>query len=128
VEETIYDKKKESLWGESISATLELKEKWGTVANSFEAFHYFSDLRKNHLRINADISLRLYKGLSFNMYGSFSRIRDQLSLAKGGASLEQVLLRRTQLATSYSYYSSIGLSYSFGSIYSNVVNPRFNGY
>jgi len=50
-----------------------------------------------------------------------------LSLPKGGASLEEVLLRRKMLETSYTYYFSIGLSYTFGSIYSNVVNPRFGG-
>jgi hypothetical protein len=27
--------------------------------------------------------------------------------------------------TSYRYYSAIGVSYTFGSIYNNVVNPRF---
>lgn len=127
-EQTIYDKTSEKLWGESFSATLELKEKWGSISNSFEAFHYFSDLRKNHLQTYTELSLRIFKGLSFNLYGSFSRIHDQLSLVKGGATLEEVLLRRTQLATSYNYYGSIGLSYTFGSIYSNVVNPRFGGY
>jgi len=54
-------------------------------------------------------------------------IHDQLSLPKGEATLEQVLLRRTMLETNYNYYFSIGLSYTFGSIYSNVVNPRFGG-
>jgi hypothetical protein len=127
-EETIYDKTSERLWGQSFSVALELKEKWGTVTNSFEAFHYFNDLAKNHLQTWSELSLRLYKGLSLSLYGSFSRIRDQLSLPKGEASLEEVLLRRTQLATSYSYYGQIGLSYTFGSIFSNVVNPRFNGY
>jgi hypothetical protein len=127
-EETIYDKKSEGLAGETLSVTLELKEKWGTVSNSFEAFHYFSDMKKNHLRLYTELSLRLFKGLSLNLYGNYSRIHDQLSLVKGEASLEQVLLRRTQLATSYSYYGQIGLSYTFGSIFSNVVNPRFNGF
>jgi hypothetical protein len=126
--ETIYDKTSDSLWGETFSAALELKEKWGSISNWFEAFHYFSDIKKNHMELSSEISVRLFKGLSFSMYGSFSRIRDQLSLAKGEASLEEVLLRRQQLATNYSYYASIGLSYTFGSIYSNVVNPRFNGY
>jgi hypothetical protein len=126
--ETIYDKTSERLWGESFSAALELKEKWGSISNWFEAFHYFSDIKKNHMELSSEISVRLFKGLSFNLYGSFSRIHDQLSLAKGEASLEEVLLRRQQLATSYSYYASIGLSYTFGSIFSNVVNPRFNGY
>ncbi|MFO7924858.1 MAG: hypothetical protein R6U58_14325 [Bacteroidales bacterium] len=29
------------------------------------------------------------------------------------------------LETQYMYFSSFGLTYTFGSIYSNVVNPRF---
>ena len=128
LEETVYDKTSEGRWGQTISIALELKEKWGTISNAFEAFHYFGDLGKNHLEAYSELSLRLYKGLSLTLYGNFSRIHDQLSLRKGEASLEQVLLRRTQLATSYSYYGQIGLSYTFGSIFSNVVNPRFNGY
>jgi len=48
-------------------------------------------------------------------------------LAKGEASLEEILLRRKELATEYEYSLSIGLSFTFGSIYSNVVNPRFGG-
>ncbi len=127
-DETIYDKTAEGKWGQTLSVALELKEKWGTITNAFEAFHYFSDLEKNHLQMSSELSLRLYRGLSLTLYGNFSRIHDQLSLRKGEASLEEVLLRRTQLATSYSYYGQIGLSYSFGSIFSNVVNPRFNGY
>jgi hypothetical protein len=127
-EETIYDKTSEAHWGETFSVTLEMKEKWGTISNAFEAFHYFHDPQKNHLQVYSELSLRLYKGLSLTLYGNLSRIRDQLSLPKGGASYEEVLLRRKQLATNYSYYLQIGLSYTFGSIFSNVVNPRFTGY
>jgi hypothetical protein len=124
-EETIYDKTREGLWSNNASVTFELKEKWGTVSNSFDASHYFQDFQKNRLQLYSELSLRLYKGLSLNLYGNYSRIRDQISLPKGGATLEEVLLRRTQLATSYSYYGQIGLSYTFGSMFSNVVNPRF---
>lgn len=124
-EETIYLKTKENLWNEDLSITLELKEKWGTISASLEGSHYFHDLRKYHVQLYGEVSLRLFKGLSFDMFGSGSRLHDQLSLPKMGASLEDVLLMRKQLATSYEYYFSIGLSYTFGSIYSNVVNPRF---
>jgi hypothetical protein len=124
-EETIYLKTKENLWNEDLSITLELKEKWGTVSASLEGSHYFHDLKKYHVQLYGEVSLRLYKGLSVDIFGSGSRIHDQLSLPKMGASLEDVLLMRKQLATSYDYYFSIGLSYTFGSIYSNVVNPRF---
>jgi len=124
-EETIYLKTKEHLWSEDLSITLELKEKWGTISASLEGSHYFHDLSKYHAQLYGEVSLRLYKGLSLDILGSGSRIHDQLSLPKMGASFEDVLLMRKQLATSYEYYFSIGISYTFGSIYSNVVNPRF---
>ena len=38
-----------------------------------------------------------------------------------------MLLQRRQLETSYRYFASAGLSYTFGSIYNNIVNPRFGG-
>jgi len=47
-----------------------------------------------------------------------------VSLPKGDASLEEVLLGKRQLATTYGIYISAGISYSFGSIYNNVVNTR----
>ena len=124
-EETIYDKITESLLSESLSVTLELKEKWGTVSTTLLGRHYFHDFNKYSLDLNGELSLNLLKGLSFNIYGGGSRIHDQLSLPKGGASLEEVLLRRRQLETNYNYYFSVGFSYTFGSIYTNVVNPRF---
>jgi hypothetical protein len=124
-EETIYLKMKENLLSESLTTTVELKEKWGTISTSLEGAHYFHDFRKYHLNLYGEISLRLYKGLSLELYGSGSRIHDQLSLPKMGASYEDILLMRKQLATSYQYFFYVGLSYTFGSIYSNVVNPRF---
>jgi hypothetical protein len=124
-EETIYLKTQENLWNEDLSITLELKEKWGTTSASLEGSHYFHDLTKYHVRLDGEVSLRLYKGFSIDIYGSGARIHDQLSLPKMGASLEDILLMRKQLATSYDYYFAIGISYTFGSIYSNVVNPRF---
>ena len=36
-------------------------------------------------------------------------------------------LAQRALKTSYSYYANFGLSYTFGSIFNNVVFPRFSG-
>jgi hypothetical protein len=124
-EVTIFEKTRENLIFEGLSLTLELKEPWGTISTSLEGTHYFHDFSKNRLELSGDLSLRLVKGLSLNVFGRFSRIHDQLSLPKGGASYEEILLQRKELATEYSYFAYIGLSYTFGSIYSNVVNPRF---
>ena len=46
-------------------------------------------------------------------------------VAKGTLSDEEILLRLKQLRTTFSYYLSLGLSYSFGSVMSRSVNPRF---
>lgn len=124
-EETIFDKTSELLFRQALSINLEVKQTWGSVSTRLEGSHYFHDLSKNELELYSELSLRIFKGLSFNMSGQVSLVHNQLSLPKRGATQEEILLQRTQLATQYYYWTSIGLSYTFGSIYSNVVNPRF---
>jgi hypothetical protein len=125
IEETIYDKTKEDLWGQSLSATFEIKEPWGDASATISGSHYFHDWRLNRLELYGRLSLRLVRGLSLSMSGGFSAIHDQLSLRKGDLSIDEVLLQRSELATDFEYYFSVGFSYTFGSVYSNVVNPRF---
>lgn len=124
-EETIYEKTHENLLKESLSATLELKQKWGTISTSIEGSNYFHDFSKNRVHLMGELSLRVIGGLNINLNGSYSRIHDQLSLARSDASFEEILLRRKEIATTFNYYFSVGLSYTFGSTKSNVVNPRF---
>lgn len=124
-EKTIFDKTSEDLFNESLSITLELNEPWGTAELSLEGSHYFHDFRKNRLRLSGELSFRIFKGLSLDIHGSYSGTHNQLSLPKGKATLEEILLQRRELASSYHYFTSIGLSYRFGSVFSNVVNPRF---
>ena len=125
IEETIYDKTSDNLWNQSLSATFDIKEKWGSISTTLSGSNYFHDFSKNRFNIFSILNIRLLKGLSFFAIGSGARIRDQLSLPKGEASLEDVLLRLTQLETSYSYFLMVGMSFTFGSIFTNVVNPRF---
>jgi hypothetical protein len=77
--------------------------------------------------LNGYLSVRIFKGLAWNVRGRFERIHDQLSLPRGETSLDEVLLKRKELATEYDYSISMGLNYTFGSVFSNVVNPRFGG-
>ncbi|HAR36768.1 MAG TPA: hypothetical protein DCR87_07705 [Acidobacteria bacterium] len=124
-EETLYDKVKETLLSQSLAITLDLREKWGSISTSVEGSHYFHDLSKHQVSIFNVISLNLVKGLNAYLFGGASLIHDQLSLPKGGATWEEVILQRKMLATSYNYFLAVGVSYSFGSIFTNVVNPRF---
>jgi hypothetical protein len=122
---TIYDKMKEHLWSHNITASYEVVQKWGNIDVSVGYSNYFHDWKKNNLYIQGFIDLRIAKGLSINLGGSASLIHDQLGLVKKDVPVDQILLRRQQLATQYSYFTSFGLTYTFGSIYNNVVNPRF---
>jgi len=127
IERTIYDQTKENLFNESLTLTLEIREPWGSASTSLEGSHYFHDLSKNRFELRGFLSVRIFKGFSINLNGRYDRIHDQLSLPIGGASLDEILLQRKELATNYEYSIDIGFSYTFGSVYSNVVNPRFGG-
>ena len=61
------------------------------------------------------------------MGANYNWIRDQIYLPKGEQNQADVLLRRRALQTGFEYELFGGLSYTFGSIFNNVVNPRFEG-
>ena len=123
--ETIFFKNEETVVSQQLSATLALIEQWGSTSISISGSNYFHDMNKYQLEVYSDISWQLFRGFSLNLNGGYSKIKNQISLAKGNASIEEVLLQRRQLETGYSFWGNIGISYSFGSIYNNIVNPRF---
>jgi len=122
---TIYNLTKEGHFMHSLSAAYEVVQKWGSIDVSLNYSNYLHDWSKNNLSLNGFLDLRIAKGLSVNFGGGASLIHDQLGLVKGGATAEEVLLQRKELATQFEYFTSFGFSYTFGSIYNNVVNPRF---
>lgn len=124
---TIYDRLAETRAGHSLTVTLVSKQPWGSTNLSLAGSTYFDDWSQNQVTLFGSINVRLIKGLEANFHGSYGRVRDQLYLPKEGATDEEVLLRLKQLQTSYRYFVSAGLSYTFGSIFNNIVNPRFGG-
>jgi hypothetical protein len=122
---TIYNLTEEAHFIHSINMAYAVVQKWGTINLSLGYSNYLHDWSKNNLSLNGYLDLRIAKGLSVNFGGGASLIHDQLGLVKGGATTEEVLLRRKELATQFQYFTSFGFTYTFGSIYNNVVNPRF---
>jgi len=125
-EETIFDKISETMFRQSLACYLELMQPWGNASASIRGSHVLHDFSVNRLEVNASLSVRLYKGLSFWVSGGYAAIHDQISLAKAGATFDQILLVRKDQATTFSYGFNVGLSFTFGSMFSNVVNPRFD--
>lgn len=123
-EETIFLKTEESLLRQVINVDLRLRQRWGNIFAGISGGHMLSDFNKNRLSLRGEADVRVIKGLSFNVGGSYQIINDQISLPRGEASVEDILLGQSQLATSFEADLSFGLKYTFGSLFNNVVNTR----
>jgi len=124
-EVTIYGRTSEALFDHRFETTLNLRQPWGSAFASVEMVQYLSQPDKYRVTATGNLEFRLFKGFSVNLFGEASRRRDQLSLRRGDATNEEILVRQRELATGYQYDVGFGISYSFGSIFNNVVNPRF---
>lgn len=125
LEETIFDKMKETLFSFNLGSYVYFTQPWGSISSGITWYNYLHDPSKNNLSMDAILSLKLFKGVSINFHGNASVINDQLSLARQGASTQEALLRLKALATNFNYYTGIGINYRFGSKFNNFVNPRF---
>lgn len=125
LEETLYGKMRESLLDHSLVASLDLNQPWGTVSVSLSGSAYLHDTSKRSLGLRSNLNVKLAKGLSLNLWGSYTQVRDQLALRKGETSTEDILLRQRELQTNHQYSTSVGLSYTFGSVFNSAVNSRF---
>jgi hypothetical protein len=123
---TIYNQTDATLLTHNLTWTAIYNKEWGSITGSVYGSQYINWNDKYKIGAYLSMDVRLFKGLSLNAYLNYEAIHDQINLRRLFASQEDVLLQQRELATNYSYYVSLGLSYRFGSIYNNVVNPRFN--
>ena len=124
---TLYLKTSETLLGQGLDAALTFNQKWGTVNISTNAHSYFAHPQYYNVGMGGGVNIRITGGLSFNIFAFGSYQHDQIYLAKGQATEQEVLTRQRQLASSYNYFSYFGISYRFGSKLNIFVNPRFEG-
>jgi hypothetical protein len=122
---TVFGKESENLFSQALQVVLEVKEPWGSIGASVQGSTFIPQVRYNNLRADFGVYINLFRGFSFNAGGQYSRIRDQLSLPGRDYTPEEILLELKRLATGYYLRFELGINYRFGSIYSNVVNPRF---
>ena len=122
---TVYFKKVETLPYQSLNVVLAQKQTWGSIQFAVNGYHYLNDISKSRLTFSPEADVRLFKGFSINVFGNYSVLHDQLYLPKGNLTREEVLLRQSQLATTYRAFIYMGINYTFGSVLNNVVNPRF---
>ncbi|MEX2528573.1 MAG: DUF481 domain-containing protein [Gemmatimonadota bacterium] len=127
-EETLFDQLQETRWEQNARVSLNLNQPWGSANTTASFSQFLHDTSQNRISFSTGLNARLFRGFSLNVNGVYSVVRNQLNLPKRGASEEEVLLRRRQLSTNYQYFTSFGITYSFGSIYSQIVNPRMDSW
>ena len=103
----------------------EFAQPWGSVDVYSSASQYLSRPDKYNLSLGGGVELRLFRGLSMRVNGYYEFVRDQINLRAARAEDGQILTGDQELPTGFQYFASVGLSYSFGSIYNQVVNARF---
>jgi len=123
-EETIYGKFDESLWEHTLRLDLQIIQTWGEIEAGLDATNYLHDWSKNRVTFDTDLSVRIIRGLSLNFGFRIENIHDQIYLAKGDVSLEDVLLNKVQLPSTFEIGADFGVRVQFGSIYNNIVNNR----
>ncbi len=124
-EKTIYDKMQETFFSHALEVNIEIIQPWGEITLDLEGRHHFNNFSRNRLAFESDFSIRLTKNLSVFFESQVQAVHDQIYLPKGDASLEDILLRRRKLETTYEIGGRTGLRFTFGSIYNNIVNERF---
>ena len=124
IEETVFQEVEETLPRHALRSGLSVRQPWGGTFGFIEFSQFLHDLSKNRFEVFAGANFRVFRGLSLGFNGSYQRIRDQLNVPAGTATEEEVLLRQRILQSGYEWRLSVNFSYTFGSIFSNVVNPR----
>ena len=124
---TQFNKLRETLPVQVFSTAFSQNQTWGSVNAGVDAVSYLSDLSRRHLTYSLGANVRIVKGLSVNFFGNYESIHDQFYIPKEGITRDDALLRQSQQSTRFSQFFFVGLTYSFGSVFNNVVNPRFGG-
>jgi hypothetical protein len=126
LEETVFGKTRETVLKQELSLTLDLREKFGTISVSAEGSDYLHDLGRYRIDTFGIVNLRLYKGLSVYVLGGYSWLHDaQVSLRLREPTYEELLLRLIELPMNSNHFVAVGFQFQFGSIFTNVINPRF---
>ena len=126
IDTTIYNKTQEGLFNQELRIMFKYVANWGSINASVSGSNYLNDFSLYSLSSFMGTEIRIFKGLSFELWGSISIPRNQITLKKGVTTAEDVLTRQHEMQTDYNLWVNAGLSYTFGSIYNNVVNPRFD--
>lgn len=121
---TIYFKNSEDYWVMKLRSIADINRKWGSLSSSLSYEKNINYSNSDTISFHIFSSFRISKSVSLNLSSMFSLLSKnaQRYLVSEDLSDEEILIRKSALETTYNWYSSIGITYTFGSIYESVVN------
>ena len=123
-EVTLFDKTGETHAEQRMEVSAEFQQPWGEINSALEASMFVHDPSLHRIDLFARVEYRILRGLNLDLEGRVARVKDQIYLSREGIPDEEILLERRQLGTDFEYELEIGFSFTFGSVFNNVVNPR----
>lgn len=127
IDKTVFDKTKEFLFNQIVDVTYTHIAPWGNISSTLTGSDYLNHTKAYRLDLVNQVNFRVAKGLFFNVTGNASLINNQLSLSSQSLTPEQIILKQRETLTNFSYSMQVGIRYTFGSIFNNIVNPRYEG-
>lgn len=112
---------------QSLNIRYQLVKNWGNIGMGLGFKHLYDSENFYNLNFSPSVSWNIIKGLNLSIFGSYSILRDQYFLKLADVTSTEVITGQIQLKSAFNYFLSMGINYSFGSIYNNVVNVRFRG-
>lgn len=123
---TVFGKKDEYLWNHSLSLKGNVRQTWGNINGSIRYESYLHETSLNQFSFNFGTRFRVFKGFSVDLGARYNITNNQINLPAGNLTLQEILLQQQQIKSGYNYSFNVGFSYTFGSMFNTVVNPRFD--
>jgi hypothetical protein len=121
---TLFERTQETRVEQRLELAAGFQQPWGEIDASVEWSNYMHDFGHHRIDLFGGVEVRLFRGFSLDLRGNVARIKDQIYIPLEDISREEIFLRRRQLGTDFEYELNVGFSFTFGSVYNNVVNPR----
>lgn len=127
VEETISGVLQETRLLHSLRASLGLNQRWGNLEVGYRLRNYLDDFSSWSTGLNISAEVRVTGNFSFFMRVEGNYVKDQIYLAAGDFTEQDILSGRVTLPSAYNIDTRFGFNYRFGSNLNNFVNRRFFG-
>lgn len=124
VDTTIFGRLRETRPVHTLTVTTELRQRWGSMFLVSENSQYLHDHARFRVAFDGGFDWRIARGLTIGTYLSYAITRDQLNIPGTSLSDEDRLLRLRELQSGSQFQINLSASYTFGSLFNNVVNPR----